>query len=121
LLAIIGAAFVGGAAVSLWTAGEYPISNKLATLCAVYFALLVTSAASTPVLMGAKAFVSLGNIGMAEFLAAGVLCTILYFADAVSFPHVVEALIAANAMTALWMMPTQAIVRLSRGSLDAQH
>ncbi len=117
LLAIAGAALFGGAAVSLWTAGEYPISNQLATLCAVYFAVMVTSAASAPVLMGGQAFASLGNIGALEFVAAAVLCAVLYAAGAVSFPNIVIALIAANAITALWMMPARAIGLVRKGKL----
>lgn len=117
LAAIAGAAVIGGAAVSLWTAGEYPISNGMAALCAVYFAALVTSQASSPVLMGGQAFDSLGHIGTLEFLAAAVLCAGLYVADAVSFPHIVAALIAANAITALWMMPARAVGLVRRQTL----
>lgn len=117
LLAVAGAPFVGSAAVSLWTAGEFVIPASQATLCAAYFAVLVASAASTPVLMGAQAFSSLGNIGTIELVAASVLCAALYLFDAVSFPHIVMALIAANVMTALWMMPARALGLLRRGAV----
>lgn len=117
LLAIAGASVFGAAAVSLWTASEYPISNGMAMLGAAYFAVLVTSASSMPVLMGAQAFSSLGNIGLLEFLAAAVVCAGLYLANAVSFAHIVAALIVANAATALWMMPARAIGLLRRGGM----
>lgn len=121
LMAVAVATVAGGAAVALWTAGEYPISNGLATLCAVYFAVLVTSQASAPVLMGGQAFGSLGNIGTMEFLAATVGCVVLYLAHAVNFPNIVVALIAANAVTALWMMPTRALGLIRRGALAGSH
>ena len=121
LLAIAVAAVAGGAAVSLWTAHEYVISNGLAALCAVYFAVLVTSAASTPVLMGGQAFASLGNIGTMEFVAASVGCILLYVCHAVNFPNIVAILIAANAVTALWMTPTRAVGLIRRGRLAGRH
>ncbi|KAI3591378.1 O-antigen flippase Wzx [Cupriavidus sp. U2] len=121
LLAIAVAAVAGSAAVSLWTAHEYVISNGLAALCAVYFAVLVTSAASTPVLMGGQAFGSLGNIGTMEFVAASVGCIVLYACHAVNFPNIVAILIAANAVTALWMTPTRAVGLIRRGRLAGRH
>ena len=121
LAAIAVAAIAGGAAVSLWTAHEFAISNSLAALCAVYFAVLVTSAASAPVLMGGQAFASLGNIGMMELIAASVGCTILYACQAVSFPNIVAALIAAHIATAFWMMPARAIGLIRHGRLAGLH
>lgn len=114
LLAVAAAPLVGSAAVSLWTSGEFVIPASQATLCAAYFAVLVASAASTPVLMGAQAFSSLGNIGTMELVAASVLCGALYLADAVTFPNVVIALLVANGVTALWMMPARALGLLRR-------
>ena len=67
--------------------------------------------------MGGQAFGSLGNIGTMEFLAATVGCVVLYLAHAVNFPNIVVALIAANAVTALWMMPTRALGLIRRGAL----
>ncbi|CAG2146562.1 lipopolysaccharide biosynthesis protein [Cupriavidus plantarum] len=120
LLAVAGAPLFGSAAVSLWTSGEFVIPASQATLCAAYFAVLVASAASTPVLMGAQAFSSLGNIGTMELIAASVLCAALYLADAVTFPNMVIALLVANVATALWMMPARALGLLRRGAAAAR-
>ena len=109
VLVIAGAAVLGGYVITFWTSSEFVISNATASLCALYFAIIVSTQAGIPVLMGAKAFASLSRVGMSELMVAGVLGALLLLTGNINFQYVVIALIVANSVTTLWMLPRGAL------------